>query len=56
MKKKKEKENFGEVFIVLFYSLFSYIIMFFNGESFLSDSKRIQFLSSGKKTSRIKTY
>jgi len=45
---EEEKENFGEVFQVLFYSILSCILMFFNGGLFLSDSKRIEFLCSGK--------
>ena len=43
-----EKEKFREVFTALFYSLLSIIILLLNGELFLSDSKRIEYLSYGK--------
>lgn len=45
---EEEKENFSDVFLLLFYSLLACLIMFFNGESFSSDSQRINFLNSGK--------
>ena len=44
----EEKVDFGDVILLLFYSLLTCLIMYFNGESFSSDSKRINFLSSGK--------
>ena len=44
----EEKVDFGDVILLLFYSLLTCLIMYFNGESFSSDSKRISFLSSGK--------
>ena len=47
-------DNYGDVFLVLFYSILSCLIMFFNGESFSSDSKRIKFLSSGKLSLQFK--
>lgn len=52
----EDKSNFGDVFLTLFYSLLSCIIMFFNGESFSSDSKRIQFLSSGKLSLELRPF
>ena len=53
---EENKENYGDVLLILFYSLLSCIIMFFNGESFSSDSKRIQFLSSGKLSLELKPF
>jgi hypothetical protein len=50
------ESNFGDVLLILFYSLLSCIIMFFNGESFSSDSKRIQFLSSGKLSLELRPF
>ena len=45
---EEEKDNFKDVYLAFIYSLISCFMLYFNGESFASDSKRIEFLSSGK--------
>ena len=46
--KGEDESNWADIFLFIFYSLLSGLIMFFNGESFSSDSKRIKNLSFGK--------
>ena len=52
--KGKDENNFGDVFLLLFYSILSGLIMFLNGRSYSSDSKRIKFLCKGKISLELK--